>query len=76
MEEEDENIRGNWGEKPLPPHQPIVGRAEDVIRKHKEHANKGILNLMDKGALSTTKKIVQTSITSFKKMQGFDDVLM
>jgi hypothetical protein len=30
---------------------------------------------MDKGAASTTKKIVQTSLLSRKKMAGFDDAL-
>jgi len=31
--------------------------------------------MLDKGAASTTKKIVQTSIESRKKLLGFDNVL-
>ena len=52
---------------------PITGRAEDIVRKHEEQSSG--LNLMDKGVASTTKKIVQISLTSNKKMRMFDDVL-
>lgn len=73
LEEEDDNLRGEWGERPLPKVVPPT-RAEDVIRRHEEQNDKAGL-LMDKGAASTTKKIVQSSIMSRKKMAGFDDAL-
>ncbi len=74
LEEEDENLRGEWGERPLPKIV-LPTRAEDIIRKHEELSAKGLNDLMDKGAASTTKKIVQTSLLSRKKMAGFDDAL-
>ena len=42
----------------------------DVIRKHEP--KKAGLNLMDEGAASTTKKIVQSSLSSMKKLAKFD----
>jgi hypothetical protein len=45
----------------------------DVIRKHEEKAS-GI-GLSDKGAQSTTKKIVSASIESRKKLMMLDDAL-
>jgi hypothetical protein len=50
-----------------------AGRAPDIVRKHEEQQT-GI-NLSDKGAASTTKKIVQSSVQSRKKMMMFDDAL-
>lgn len=73
VEEEEECLKGEWGERQLPPIQQPVGRAADVIRKHEEQVSG--LNLMDKGAQSTTKKIIQSSVQSRKKMMMFDDAL-
>jgi hypothetical protein len=50
-----------------------VERVPDVIRKHEEKAS-GI-GLSDKGAQSTTKKIVSASIESRKKLMMLDDAL-
>ena len=43
-----------------------------MIRKHEPEIAKDI---MDKGAASTTKKIVQSSMNSMRKMMKFDEVL-
>ncbi len=47
-------------------------RADDVIKKHDQQLQVDLLT--NKGADSTTKKIVQSSLNSFNKMKGFDDV--
>ena len=62
-----------WGERQMPETSIKTVRAPDVIRKHEEQASG--LNLSDKGAASTTKKIVQSSVQSRKKMMMFDDAL-
>lgn len=51
----------------------VKERTEDVVRKHEEQS--AGINLLDKGAASTTKKIVQSSVQSRKKMMMFDDAL-
>lgn len=43
-----------------------------MIRKHDPEIAKDI---MDKGAASTTKKIVQSSLNSMRKMMKFDEAL-
>ncbi|CDW80337.1 UNKNOWN [Stylonychia lemnae] len=74
VEDEQEQLIQNWGEKHLENKQPRPVRKEDIIRKHEEAQQTGI-NLLDKGALSTTKKIVSTSVQSRKKMMMMDDAL-
>jgi hypothetical protein len=74
-EEEEESYSSNWGERVLPQYiNPAEGRAPDIVRRHEEQKAGGI-NMMDKGATSTTRKIIQTSVQSRIKMMGFDDAL-
>lgn len=73
VEAEEERIPSDWGIKPFPERVPTP-RAEDVVRKHEPGQSKG-LNILDKGAASTTKKIIQSSVQSRKKMMMFDDAL-
>jgi hypothetical protein len=72
VEDEERSIAENWGDKELPlvekPQRPA-----DVIRKHEEQ--KTGINLTDKGTASTTKKIVQSAISSRMKLQALDDAL-
>jgi hypothetical protein len=74
VEAEDERIPKDWGIKPVSEHVVPTPRAEDIVRRHEPGQAKG-LNIMDKGAASTTKKIVQSSVQSRKKMMMFDDAL-
>jgi len=73
LEEEETYVASPWGERQMPETSIKTVRAPDVIRKHEEQASG--LNLSDKGAASTTKKIVQSSVQSRKKMMMFDDAL-
>lgn len=74
VEDEEEHVAGNWGDRALPDNsQHKIERKEDVIRKHEEQSTG--LSITDKGAASTTKKIVQSSVQSRKKMMMFDDAL-
>lgn len=72
LEEDEGNAFGQWGERQVPERQ-APARAEDVVRRHEEAASG--LNIADKGVASTTKKIIQTSISSRKKLAGFDDAI-
>jgi len=45
-------------------------RKADVIKEHEEKS-KG-LNLMDSGTASTTKKIMNTSLSSMKRLADYD----
>eukprot|EP00347_Sterkiella_histriomuscorum_P003094 403365611 len=75
VEDEQETLQRNWGESQLNGDtQMKPERKEDVIRRHEANTSTG-MNLLDKGAASTTKKIVQTSVQSRKKMMMFDEVL-
>ena len=56
VEDEEERVAGTWGEFNIPSTTIVKDRKEDVIRKHDEQ--KQGLSLADKGAASTTKKIV------------------
>ena len=57
LEEEEGAVSQPWGERLIPASVSLpVTRAPDIIRKHEEQ-QVGI-NLSDKGAASTTKKIV------------------
>jgi hypothetical protein len=72
-DEEDSIAKGlHWGESIQAPTSK-ESRGEDVIRKH-EKGEAG-LSLTDKGAASTTKKIVQASIQRRMNMVKFDDAL-
>lgn len=73
VEADEERIPADWGIRPVPERE-LPKRAEDVVRKHEPGQSKG-LNILDKGAASTTKKIVQSSVQSRKKMMMFDDAL-
>jgi len=57
VEDEEENLKLGWGERPDTHVNAPSDRKEDVIRKHEAYQNPG-LNLLDKGVASTTKKIV------------------
>ena len=75
VEDEQETLQQNWGESQVNGDtQMKPERKEDVIRRHEANTSTG-MNLLDKGAASTTKKIVQTSVQSRKKMMMFDEVL-
>lgn len=65
-----------WGDATDIP-QPIDNTASDIIVKHEsENPGEDKFNIMaQKGAASTTKKIVQKSVTSRKKMAMFDEVI-
>ena len=56
LEEEEQQHSGNWGERVIPPYQPPANRAAEIVRRHEE-VNNG-LSISDKGAASTTKKII------------------
>lgn len=73
VESEEERIPADWGLRPVPEKE-VVQRAEDIVRKHEPGQSKN-LNILDKGAASTTKKIVQSSVQSRKKLMMLDDVL-
>jgi hypothetical protein len=73
LEEEETSVNIDWGQRKLPESLPKVLRAPDIVRRHKEQT--AGIQLSDKGAASTTKKIVQASVESLKKMMMFDDAL-
>jgi hexokinase len=72
VEDEIQSLNYEWGTIKIEEKE-IKEKKEDIIRKHEEHS--AGINLLDKGAASTTKKIVQSSVQSRKKMMMFDDAL-
>ncbi len=57
LEEEEQSVAQPWGERVIPERVELpAGRAKDVVRRHGEQ--QAGINLSDKGAASTTKKIV------------------
>ena len=64
-----------WGEVP----DVVVipnDTSKDVYRRHEADKSTDFRLLESDGAASTTKKIVNNSIASRKKMAGFDNVLI
>lgn len=70
--EDEESNNADWGTRVVPEID-IANKKEDVIRKHEEK-HSGI-DLMSKGAETTTKAIVQRSINSRHKLAMMDDAL-
>jgi len=52
-----------------------IDTTKDVVRRHEPEGNQDYSMIANAGAASTTKKIVEKSVTSRKKMAGFDDVI-
>lgn len=73
MEDEEEHIAGNWGDRQVSEVERMVERQEDVIRKHEKKATG--LSLTDSGAASTTKNIVINSLKSREKLMRLDDAI-
>jgi hypothetical protein len=49
--------------------------SKDVFRRHEAGKSTDFKLMSSEGAASTTKKIVENSIASRKKMAGFDNLL-
>ena len=72
IEQEKAFLDKEWGTREVP-EVDQAKKVEDVIRKHEEQSQG--LSLLDKGAASTTKKIVQSSVNSRMNLLKYDDVL-
>ena len=49
--------------------------SKDIVRKHEQSSTDNFWLISNSSAASTTKKIVENSVASFKKLAGFDSMI-